>query len=156
MRARSIGLIGLLSPLLCAGQWSWGAYHLAQMGCTAPVQRPSKRTTKLCCARHVMQCLVGRQVITWNNVYKSLRRHMMPSNLTKLNICIYAIDAIYGSITFSKGIFSGNTRKLPSLTILINAPCGRSPFSMHISTVWAAWETLEETGFISSSGKLYT
>ena len=28
MRAWSIGLIGLLSPLLCAGLWSWGTYHL--------------------------------------------------------------------------------------------------------------------------------
>ena len=39
----TIGLIGLLSSLLCAGLLSWGTYHLAQRGCTAPVPRPSKR-----------------------------------------------------------------------------------------------------------------
>ena len=43
MRGWSIGLIGLLSPLLCAGLWSWGTYHLAQKGISQPVQRPSER-----------------------------------------------------------------------------------------------------------------
>ena len=38
-----IGLIGLLSPLLCAGLWSWGTYHLAQKGISQPIQRPSER-----------------------------------------------------------------------------------------------------------------
>ena len=43
MRAWLTGLIGLLTPLLCAGLWSWGTYHLAVRGYTGPVQRPSER-----------------------------------------------------------------------------------------------------------------
>ena len=43
MRAWPVGLIGLLSPLLCAGLWSWETYQQAEKGKTGPFQRPSKR-----------------------------------------------------------------------------------------------------------------
>ena len=43
MRAWSTGLIGLLSPLLRAGLWSWGTYHLTQRGLSGPAQRPWER-----------------------------------------------------------------------------------------------------------------
>ena len=43
VRAWSVGLIGLLSPLLCAGLWSWGNYNLAERGYTGPFQRPLQR-----------------------------------------------------------------------------------------------------------------
>ena len=43
MRAWPVGLIGLHSPLLCAGLWSWRTYHLAEKGYIGPSQRPSKR-----------------------------------------------------------------------------------------------------------------
>ena len=42
----------LTDPLLCAGLWSLGTYHPAEKGYTGPFQRPSERTTKLCCAQH--------------------------------------------------------------------------------------------------------
>ena len=50
----SISLIGLLSPLLCAGLWSWWTYHFAQREISEPVQRPSERNhqavlCKACC-----------------------------------------------------------------------------------------------------------
>ena len=47
-RVWSIGLIGLLTPVLCAGLGSWGT----QRGVTGPGQMPSDGTTKLSCARH--------------------------------------------------------------------------------------------------------
>ena len=43
VRAWSIGLIGLLSPLLCASLWSWGTYHLGQKGSAGPMKRPLER-----------------------------------------------------------------------------------------------------------------
>ena len=43
MRAWPVGLISLLSPLLCAGLWSWGTYHLAEKGYSRSLQRPSER-----------------------------------------------------------------------------------------------------------------
>ena len=52
MRAWSIGLIGLLNPLLCASLWSWGTYHLGQKGSADPSRGPQNGTTKLTCARH--------------------------------------------------------------------------------------------------------
>ena len=49
MRAWLIGLIGLLSPLLCAGLWSWGTYRLAEKEYTGPFQRPSERDIEVPC-----------------------------------------------------------------------------------------------------------
>ena len=38
-----VGLIGLLSPLLCAGLWSRGTYQPTEKGFSGPFKRPSER-----------------------------------------------------------------------------------------------------------------
>ena len=60
MRAWPVGLIGLLSPLLCAGLRSWETYHLAEKGYSGPIQRPSEQDHQavLCTA--------------WSRVYHTL------------------------------------------------------------------------------------
>ena len=52
MRAWPVGLIGLLSPLLWAGLWSWGIYQPSGKGKSGPIQMPSERVQEavLCTA----------------------------------------------------------------------------------------------------------
>ena len=47
-----MGLIGLLSPLLWAGLWSWGTYKPSGKGKSGPIQMPSERVQEavLCTA----------------------------------------------------------------------------------------------------------
>ena len=42
-KAWPVGLIGLLSPLLCAGLWSWEIYEPAEKEYTEPFQKPSEQ-----------------------------------------------------------------------------------------------------------------
>ena len=52
VRAWPVGLIGLLSPLLWAGLWSWGTYQPSGKGKSGPIQMPSERVKEavLCTA----------------------------------------------------------------------------------------------------------
>ena len=43
MRAWPVGLIGSLSPLLCAGLWSWGTYQPTEKGFSGHFQSPSEQ-----------------------------------------------------------------------------------------------------------------
>ena len=52
MRAWSIGLIGLPSPLLCADLWSWGLITWPKRSFLNPFRGLQNGTTKLSCARH--------------------------------------------------------------------------------------------------------
>ena len=78
MRDWLIGLIGLLSPLLCAGLWSWGTYHLAVKGCSGPVQRPSEREHPAVLCKAFAICTV----ITTGNYF---RRNQVFINIVATN-----------------------------------------------------------------------
>ena len=60
---------GLLSPLLCAGLWSWTTYNLAERVILDPSRGLQNGSTKLCTAQHVPPVLDNKHFFHVTHVW---------------------------------------------------------------------------------------